>query len=90
MALPRGAARPAHTARTAAAAPQWGGHVAELLFLFVLQGTVPLHADGHEPQRLDRGDAFTVPGGLRHALADGSPTLELLEVTLPAVLATSG
>ena len=38
------------------------------------------------PEPLTAGDAVVVPAGLTHWLADVSADLELLEVTLPAVL----
>ncbi|MBL8664591.1 MAG: cupin domain-containing protein [Candidatus Odyssella sp.] len=61
-------------------------HGGEFLFLFVLEGSVTLAADGHGSQRLDTGDAVTVPRGLAHRLSDCSADLELLEVSLPAAL----
>jgi quercetin dioxygenase-like cupin family protein len=61
-------------------------HDGELLFLFVLEGTMTLGRQdgGHEP--LSAGDAVVVPAGLTHWFADVSADMELLEVTLPAVL----
>ena len=59
-------------------------HDAELLFMFVLQGTVTLRADGHDDQRLAAGDSFIVPPELPHDLTDCGDGLELLEVALPA------
>ena len=64
-------------------------HDAELLFAFVLDGTVTLHSDGHGAHDLAAGDAFVVPAGLRHALTACADDLELLEVSLPATFATS-
>ena len=61
-------------------------HGGEFLFLFVLEGGATLTADGHGAQRLDTGDAVTVPRGLAHRLSDCSADLELLEVSLPAAL----
>jgi quercetin dioxygenase-like cupin family protein len=59
-------------------------HDAELLFRFVLKGEATLVCDGREPKRLGRGDAFVVPAGVRHALAERTDTFEELEVALPA------
>ncbi len=64
--------------------PSMRCHDAEHLFMFVLQGTVTLHADGHDDQRLSVGDSFMVPPGLPHDLTDCGDDLELLEVALPA------
>lgn len=61
-------------------------HRGEFLFLFVLEGGATLTAEGHGTQRLDTGDAVTVPRGLAHSLSDCSAGLELLEVSLPAAL----
>jgi mannose-6-phosphate isomerase-like protein (cupin superfamily) len=57
---------------------------AELLFAFIMRGRTSLHRDGYEPALLEPGDAFTLPPGARHQLADLSDDLEFLEVTVPA------
>jgi quercetin dioxygenase-like cupin family protein len=62
-------------------------HDGELQFWFVLGGTVTLERDGHGPERLQAGDTVVVPAGLVHALREPSPDLNLLDVTLPALLA---
>jgi quercetin dioxygenase-like cupin family protein len=64
-------------------------HGGEFLFLFVLAGGVTLAAEGKSADRLGAGDALTIPRGLAHSLADASADLELLEVALPAELATT-
>ena len=56
----------------------------ELLFLFVLDGSVRLRADGCDDVDLVAGDSVSVPPGLVHVLADPSDDLSLLEVTVPA------
>ena len=61
-------------------------HDGELLFLFVLEGTMTLGRHDGGPEPLSAGDAVVVPAGLTHWFADVSADLELLEVTLPAVL----
>jgi len=68
-----------------ARAPHFWRHDAELLFVFVLMGATTLECEGRHPQRLAAGDAFVVPAGLAHSLADCSDDLELLEVALPAL-----
>lgn len=59
-------------------------HEGELLFLFVLDGSVTLRPDGRADEPLAAGDSVSVPPGLAHALVDASDELALLEVTLPA------
>jgi quercetin dioxygenase-like cupin family protein len=64
--------------------PQRWRHDAELLFSFVLDGSLVLECEGYEPRRLDAGSSFVLPAGLSSSLADCSTDLELLEVALPA------
>ena len=64
-------------------APQSSQHNGELQFMFVLDGSLSLHRDGHDAQALAAGDAFVMPAGMRHTLADCTADLQLLEVTLP-------
>jgi len=71
------------------APPRLYRHEAELLFTFVLGGAATLRCEGRSGDQLRAGDAFVVPAGLGHGLADCSQDLELLEVTLPAGFATS-
>ena len=59
-------------------------HDAELLFRFVLEGSVVLHCSGDDEFRLSAGDAFVVPSGMQHQLEDPSDQLQMLEVALPA------
>jgi quercetin dioxygenase-like cupin family protein len=64
---------------------------AELLFYFVLRGTVTLstlEAQTSEEQpdhRLQSGDSVVIPGAMDHELAAWSDDFELLEVALPPV-----
>ena len=58
-------------------------HDGELLFWFVLAGTVCLTMDARR-EELDEGDAVAIPAGTSHALERWTDDLELLEVTLPA------
>jgi hypothetical protein len=66
-------------------------HDTEFQFLLVLDGTTMLdigHPDttAGAPVRLGCGDAVTIPGVVRWALRDSSTDLELLDVTLPALV----
>jgi len=56
----------------------------EFLFTFVLQGSVSLDRTEQGPERLQAGDCFTMPAGLRYRLTECSDDLEFLEVSLPA------
>ena len=59
-------------------------HSGEFLFLFVLDGSATLEAEGHAAEKLGAGDALTIPAKLAHSLTACSPDLQLLEVALPA------
>jgi quercetin dioxygenase-like cupin family protein len=59
-------------------------HTSDILFTFVLSGSVTLAAAGQGAHRLEEGDAYVVPPGLKTALTDASSALQLLEVSLPA------
>lgn len=60
----------------------------EFLFTFVLQGSVSLQREEQDPERLEAGDCFTMPAGLRYGLTGCSDDLEFLEVSLPAEFET--
>jgi mannose-6-phosphate isomerase-like protein (cupin superfamily) len=63
-------------------------HEAEFVFWFVLAGAVTFAAAGGAPERLGADSSVAVPAGLAHALADATPDLEFLEITLPARFAS--
>ncbi|MCC6001328.1 MAG: cupin domain-containing protein, partial [Pararhodobacter sp.] len=63
-------------------------HHGDILFTFVMEGTMRLEAEGAVPVDLAPGDAFVIPPGLRTRYADTSTDIELLEVSLPAVFET--
>lgn len=58
-------------------------HTSDILFTFVMGGSVTLAGEGQGAHQLVAGDAYVVPPGLRTSLANPSPDLELLEVALP-------
>ena len=64
-------------------------HASDILFTFVLSGSVTLHADGQGVHAIGEGDAFVVPPHLKTALSDPSPDLRLLEVSLPGLFETT-
>ena len=64
-------------------------HASDILFAFVLSGSVRLHAEGHGTQAISEGDAFVIPPHMRTAFSDASADLRLLEVALPGVFETT-
>jgi len=64
-------------------------HNSDILFTFVMDGTMTLHGEGKDPYRLEPGDAFVIPPGMATRYADMSDDIELLEVSLPGVFETT-
>ena len=64
-------------------------HTSDILFTFVLSGSMTLHGDRQDAHALSGGDSYVIPPGMKTALTDGSEDLELLEVSLPADFETS-
>jgi len=62
---------------------EWAQHDSDILFTFVMNGTMTLYGKGRDPFSLAPGDAFVIPPGLATRYADLSDDLELLEVSLP-------
>ena len=69
-------------------APEWTRHEADILFTFVMAGTMRLEGEGKAPFDLTAGDAFVIPPGMRTRYAAPSDDIELLEVSLPGRFAT--
>jgi quercetin dioxygenase-like cupin family protein len=67
----------------------WVSHDADILFNFVMEGTMVLNGEGKEPFTLEPGDAFVIPPGMRTKYSEMSENLELLEVSLPGVFETN-
>jgi len=63
-------------------------HDADILFGFVMAGTMTLDGEGRDPQRLSAGDAFVIPPGMRTRWSGPSDDIEILEVSLPGHFAT--
>ncbi|MBL4651381.1 MAG: cupin domain-containing protein [Flavobacteriales bacterium] len=64
------------------AEPQSVSHKADILFTFVMQGSLYLSVDEHTPKLLNKGDAFVIPPKLKYEITGVSDDLELLEVSL--------
>jgi quercetin dioxygenase-like cupin family protein len=69
--------------------PIFTSHTADILFAFVLKGSVTLRSEGRGDHALGAGHAFVIPPGRNTALTECSKDLELLEVSLPAQFETS-
>ncbi len=69
--------------RSEPAGDQVTSHGTDILFTFVMNGSMTLAGDGREAQDLRSGDAFVIPPDTRTAYTRCSDDLELLEVSLP-------
>ena len=78
-----------HVVRPDGAATGWTAHDADILFTFVMEGTMTLEGEGRDPHALQAGDAFVIPPQMRTLYSDASADLELLEVALPGSFTTT-
>ncbi|MEO1248279.1 MAG: cupin [Pseudomonadota bacterium] len=60
-------------------------HTTDILFTFVMDGSMTLSATGAESRALQAGDAFVIPPEMTVAYGNCSTDLQLLEVSLPAL-----
>ena len=77
-----------HVVRRGEGDVAWTSHDADIHFTFVMEGHVTLEGEGRDPYRLEPGDAFVLPPGMKTRLRDPSADIELLEVSLPGRFAT--
>ncbi len=70
------------------AQPPVTSHSTDILFSFVMNGTMTLEGEGREPHELTAGDAFVIPPGMRTVYRNCSDDLELLEAALPGKVDT--
>ena len=77
-----------HVIRAGEGTTDWTNHTTDILFTFVMEGTLTLEGEGCDPYPLEAGDAFVIPPDMKTRYADVSDDLELLEVSLPAVFDT--
>ncbi|APX13654.1 cupin domain-containing protein [Tateyamaria omphalii] len=75
-------------ARRSAGDTAWAVHDSDILFTFVMEGSMTLEGQGRTPFSLGAGDAFVVPPGMATRYADLSEDIEVLEVSLPGVFTT--
>ncbi len=77
-----------HVVRRGEGDPVWTRHAGDILFSFVMEGGLTLEGEGKDPYRLEPGDAFVIPPGMKTRYSDPTDDVELLEVALPGVFAT--
>lgn len=63
-------------------------HTTDILFSFMLSGSMRLAAEGQDIQHLTEGDAFVIPPGMNYQFTHSSKDLEFLEVALPGTFET--
>lgn len=64
-------------------------HDSDILFGFVMAGTMVLEGEGRDPVALAPGDAFVIPPGMVTRYAEPGAGFELLEVSLPGTFSTT-
>jgi quercetin dioxygenase-like cupin family protein len=67
---------------------EWTQHDSDILFSFVMEGSMTLEGAGKDSFLLSPGDAFVMPPGMLTRYSDASADLELLEVSLPGAFQT--
>lgn len=77
-----------HVVRLDAGQTEWSKHSCDILFTFVMDGSMVLEGEGRDPYPLAAGDAFVIPPDMKVRYAEPSPDLELLEVSLPGLFET--
>lgn len=77
-----------HVVRRGEGKPEWTRHEGDILFTFVMDGGVTLEGEDKDPYRLQPGDAFVIPPGMKTRYSDPTEDIELLEVALPGSFAT--
>ncbi|SDQ21275.1 cupin domain-containing protein [Pseudovibrio sp. Tun.PSC04-5.I4] len=64
-------------------------HTSDILFSFVMEGSVTLVNEEGKAHELKAGDAFVIPPEMKTSLLNGSEDLEILEVSLPGSFETN-
>ena len=78
-----------HVVRASAGDSAWTQHAGDILFTFVMEGSMMLEGEDRDPVTLEPGDAFVIPPGMLTRYRTLSDELELLEVSLPGVFKTA-
>jgi quercetin dioxygenase-like cupin family protein len=66
----------------------WHIHTCEAQMVYMLKGWIELEFAGEPLCRLEAGDSILIPGNTPHNEIRTSDTFELLEISLPAEMAT--
>jgi quercetin dioxygenase-like cupin family protein len=66
----------------------WHVHTCEAQLVYMLSGWIELEFAGEPLCRLEAGDSILIPGNTPHNEIRTSDTFELLEISLPAEMAT--
>lgn len=66
----------------------WHYHLCEMQFVYVLRGTLTIEFEDGTVATFSAGDAFFVPGGMRHNEIFASEDKEALEVSVPGKIGT--
>jgi len=66
----------------------WHRHLCEMQFVYVLDGWLDLEFADRGTLRLEAGDSIMIPGGTPHNEIRTSDTFDLLEISVPAQMAT--
>ena len=64
-------------------------HDVDLQLIYVLQGWMKNHFEGHGNQMMSAGSCWLQPSGIRHTVLDYSPDCEVLEIIVPADFKTA-
>jgi quercetin dioxygenase-like cupin family protein len=66
----------------------WHYHVCESQFVYALRGWVDLAFEDGSTVRVKAGESIYIPGGLKHNELATSDDFQILEVSVPAEMAT--
>ena len=66
----------------------WHYHICEMQFVYVLRGTLTIEFEDGTVATFSAGDAFFVPGGMKHNEIYVSEDKEALEVSVPGKIGT--
>ncbi len=74
--------------KTANMATNWTSHTTDILFTFILEGSLELEVVKEGKHALKAGDAFVMPPDRKSRIIDFSDDLEFLEISLPGIFKT--
>lgn len=66
----------------------WASHTTNILFTFILEGSLTIEVVDEGKHALKAGDAFVMPPDRKSRIIDSSADLEFLEVSLPGAFKT--